>query len=235
MGMDIKVVTAVFLTLLGVAVAMGAGQLSINDLEIPDFSFNDVTKFKDVFSRETVENGSIQVSGSFISQGTRSFTVAPTTVSLVMKDRATVTVNGMQLATPPQAEIVFTDFHGDISFGQRNVSVSGEAEGTRVNDITVNQTRSVTLEQVTIRHVEIDAVAVEELGFETGSGRITVDTGNTSQDMDLQNESLQLHDYQGMLRVTPAKQNRTQNSHWSYSVTGNVTQVVLPRSQITIG
>lgn len=188
--MEVKVLAAVFLTLFGMAVAMGQGELTADDL----------TDMGEIMSRFQDNLQKVGDSGSGILDGigggggssqpanttlTASFTASDERRSIRMREKVdTVAVNGSDIdisvsgldASPDSAYIMLRNYTGRMAF-DGNVTMSGKAEVVAFDDLSFDSDSAESIELYVGDPVslEIDPMPRTDMTFSGVSGRFSSD------------------------------------------------------------
>jgi hypothetical protein len=188
--MEVKVLAAVFLTLFGMAVAMGQGELTADEL----------TDMGEIMSRFQDNLQKIGESGSGILDGigggggssepanttlSASFTASEDRRSIRMREKVdTVAVNGSDInisvsgldARPESAYIVFRNYTGDMAF-DGNVTMSGKAEVVAFGDLSFDSDSAENVDLYVDDPVslEVDPMPRSDMSFAGVSGRFSSD------------------------------------------------------------
>jgi len=225
--MEVKVLAAVFLTLFGMAVAMGQGNLSAEDL----------TDMGEIMSRFQDNLQKIGDSGSGILDGIgggdsdrpanttlmASFTASDDRRSIRLRETVdTVAVNGSDInisvsglnASPESASIVLRNYTGDVSF-DGNVTMSGTAEVVAFGDLSFDSESSEEIDLYVgdPASLEIDQMPRTDLAFSGVSGRFASDGS-----FELDDGTAELRSFTGVFR---------KQYDGNYSIDGRVHSAVL--------
>ncbi len=173
MGLDYKVVAAVFVTLLAIAVGMKNPESGIGglDIQIPG-SIGEALDLGDraIFSSDEAPNTSIEA--SFRSdKDSRKLDISDKSEKVRIKGRSAVVKVGGLEADVEEIDMRFINFTGKIEF-EENLSVTGKAESMEFNSLpfTASEPKKVSAEILDPQVVSIDQLRSRKMGFSKVSG-----------------------------------------------------------------
>lgn len=188
--MEVKVLAAVFLTLFGVAVAMGQGEMTAEDLtDMGEL----MSRFQDNLQTVSDSGGGLLDSirdrgGSSEPANTTleaSFTASTDPVSIRLRERVdTVAVNGSDInlsvagltAEPDAASIVLRNYTGRLSF-DGNVSLDGRAQVMEFEGLSFDSSsaKSVEIYVDDATSLVVDPLPRTDFAFRQVNGRFSSD------------------------------------------------------------
>ncbi len=188
--MEVKVLAAVFLTLFGMAVAMGQGELTADDLtdmgEIMSRFQDNLQKVGDSGSGILDDIGGGGGSGEPANTTlSASFTASDERRSIQMREKVdVVAVNGSDInisvsgldASPDSASIRLRNYTGDLAF-DGNITMSGTAEVVSLDDLSFDSDSAESIELYVgdPTSLKIDPVPGTDMAFSSVSGRFASD------------------------------------------------------------
>jgi len=215
MGMDIKVLAAVFITLFGIAVGMADGDLTVDDLsdldtvkERFDKSMKKIEKGGDIFDGIDTGKEIFETGEPPNTSITASFTTSSATDSITLDRGATVTFRGDTRLTINDLTTSEEDFEGSISgFTGRvsvgtNTSIEGSATALSFSSLSFNtsEPKDVSVDIDAPEFVRISGIERKPLRFERVNGSFSVDGTTVS----VQNDSVSLGSFSGEVSYDPA-------------------------------
>lgn len=204
--MNIKVLTAVFITLFGISVGMSQGALSIDDLtNVSNVTDSVGDTISPIFDRgdgsgPTDNTGDMAANRSFagtFSTGSTVSTSIDSPVQLSFDGEATISIGGLQ-TDMSKAQLV--NFTGDIDLGE-NASVGGEVDELTVDDstFTADDRQAVSMEIATLNSLTIKEFVSRSLTFENVTGAFETDSGSFTYD---EEQTLAVNSFEGTLTVS---------------------------------
>lgn len=192
MGLDYKVVAAVFVTLLAVAIGMKDSSSGIGglDIDIPD-SVGDILNLKDraaIFSSGETPNTSIESSFSSGEDIEKlSISDKADVVHIKGKD-ALIEIGGLE-ADVEGVDMVFANFTGKIKL-EGNLTLNGKAESMEFNALpfTASEPKKVSATVTDPVFVSVDKLRSRSMEFEEVSGSFS--SGGTTITLDKEPTSI---------------------------------------------
>ncbi|MCJ7429090.1 MAG: hypothetical protein MUP66_01740 [Candidatus Nanohaloarchaeota archaeon QJJ-5] len=204
--MNIKVLTAVFITLFGISVGMSQGALSVDDLtNVSGLTDKIGDAVSPLFERSSGDNDPTDDTGTeanktFVGTFSTDTAVAMTitsSVQLSFEGQASVDIGGLETDT---ATASLTNFTGDVDLGE-NASISGDVDELVLDDssFTADDRRSVSMTIESLESVQMDEYISDSLTFENVTGDFETDVGSFTYD---EKRTLTIDTFEGTMTIS---------------------------------
>lgn len=226
MRMDLRVLVAVFVTLFGIAVGMGQGQIDTATIQNVLDDVRGAGDLGTLLQQRTEKDANITLQGTFTSTSPLDLSLTtPTTLHLTVGARTEIAFAGSQVTPTSTANLTIDGFTGTVTV-DGNVSIEGSASRLDTPQFTFNTStpKPVTLTADTVERVTVDGIEQQDLRFRNTTGRITAAGGNNIQ---LEEDDVSLTAYTGVLTIKPAT--------GTYTLDGRIFKADIPTYPATIG
>lgn len=231
---DLKVVAAVLVTLLGIAVGMGQGTIQQGDFtglkdlpnivnKIRDFDWGRGTDFfaqengkEKIAINASLRRDQLQEIKLSFSRPVRSLTAT------YSSSGGDIKIGGMEISPKgSEGTLKITDYRGSIKLGDR-VSLDGKASAADLNGVSFNSsTITVSTTGFEPSHLQLRRLPLTTFNFKQVTGELHAGSRNTS--ISLEDRDLDITGFSGDLTVD-AEQG-------SYQLAGNASQVMTVSGQ----
>lgn len=224
--MDLRVLVAVFITLFGIAVGMGQGQIDTSTFQEVLDSVRSAGDLGTLLEQRTTKEANITVQGSFTSPSPIDLRLTtPTTLHVTAEGGTELMFGGSTVTTRTTANLTMAAFTGTVTVDE-NVSITGTAARLDTPQFTFNAstTEPVSLQADTVDRVAMDDLEQQDLTFRNATGHITAAGGNNIQ---LAEDDILLTAFTGHLTLTPGT--------GTYALDGKIYKADIPTYPATIG
>lgn len=200
---DLKVITAVFVTLLGIAVGMSQG--AVDKGEINDIStlLKDISetprKLLDMFKSGTQLNASIdlEVVLEDIPEFKKEYSRSLSSIRFMYYPGSSIRINDADFSSKNKAPISISNFKGSIDIGEE-LSMKGSGKRAELGDYIFNSSSiRVEAEKITRASYEVRGMPATTFSFDDAKGSIKL----SKSDISLKNESLKVVGFKGDMKI----------------------------------
>lgn len=242
MGMDLRVLIGVFVTLFGIAVGMAGGDIDSQDLqssienlespgEMPSLTDFDLTSLTDLLSYQFSRPANTSISAELSTDNVEFRIRQPARVMISLDGGTSLSVGDAMIqpssGSLQDVSITLLGFTGTVSTAG-NMSLKGKVSGIDAEGLSLNYSRrksvSIQRDQAYIRLQELDG---EKLLFQHATG--TIERGST--DLTVNGERALFEFFEGEITITPV------STGYQYMLDGKVYRGTVGEgeSSITIG
>lgn len=224
--MDLRVLVAVFITLFGIAVGMGQGQIDASTFQDVLDDIRGAGDLTTLLEQRTKKEPNITLQGQFTSTSSIDLGLTtPTTLRIAADAGTELSFAGSAVTTRTASNLTIAGFTGTVTVDE-NVSIDGTATRLDTAQFTFNfsSAKPFALAADSVERVTLDGIERQSLQFRNATGRITAAGGNNIQ---LEEDDVLLTAFSGTLGIEPASQ--------QYRIDGKVYQAEIPTYPATIG
>ncbi len=237
MGMDIRVLIGVFVTLFGIAVGMAGGDIQsqniMDTLDDADFSSGipDISILQDLLSSHQSLPANTSINALLTSHEAMTLDVTvPATLTIDVAPESGIQIGDAMFTVraadeSDRASVTFRGFTGTVRT-DGNLSLEGQVNGVDMSVMSMNYSQAKQVSAMDqVQSIHLSDVRDQHATFTVAEGNI--DTGAT--DISLSKEQAVLRFFRGDLEIMP------DDEAFNYTFEGHIHEGTLGDSQVTIG